>query len=396
MVLKPKIKKNISMKKLGFILILGVVVSCSETDSNDLEGLKEQRKTLIKEFKEYSKEYSVALNKLDSSINAHPKNKEAKVEIKKIPITIKKVEVKTFEHFFEVHGNVEVVENAALFSEVPGIVRQIHVAEGEQVKKGQVLITLDAAQLESGIKELKTGLELAEKVFEKQKSLWDKKIGSEIQFLESKNNKEALEQRLITLNEQLDMYKVRAPFDGIVDQINPKLGEPAGGQLPVARVMNLNKVFLEGDVSEAYISSVKKNSYVEVKFPSLGESVKARVKRVGNFINPANRTFKVKVEFNNPNGKYKPNQLAVLKIRDYKSDNALVIPSRIIQQDRQERNYVYTFVNDGSVNRVKKLELELGNSYKDNVEIIAGLDSSTVLIDKGSKSVQEGDAVQIK
>ena len=143
--------------------------------------------------------------------------------------------------------------------------------------------------------------------------------------------------------------------------------------------------------SEAYISSVKKNSYVEVKFPSLGESVKARVKRVGNFINPANRTFKVKVEFNNPNGKYKPNQLAVLKIRDYKSDNALVIPSRIIQQDRQERNYVYTFVNDGSVNRVKKLELELGNSYKDNVEIIAGLDSSTVLIDKGSKSVQEGD-----
>ncbi len=384
------------MKKLGYILILGVVVACSETDSSDLEGLKERRKTLIKEFKDYSKEYAIALNKLDSSINTHPKNKEANEEIKKIPITIKKVEVKTFEHFFEVHGNVEVVENAALFSEAPGVVKQIHVAEGEQVKKGQILITLDAGQLESGIKELKTGLELAEKVFEKQKSLWDLKIGSEIQFLESKNNKEALEQRLITLNEQLDMYKVRAPFDGIVDQINPKLGEPAGGQLPVARVMNLNKVFLEGDVSEAYISSVKKNSYVEVKFPSLGESVKARVKRVGNFINPANRTFKVKVEFNNPNGRYKPNQLAVLKIRDYKSDDALVIPSRIIQQDRQERNYVYTFVNDGSVNRVKKLELELGNSYRDNVEIIAGLDSSTVLIDKGSKSVQEGDAVQIK
>ena len=226
--------------------------------------------------------------------------------------------------------------------------------------------------------------------------MWDQKTGSELQFLESKNNKEALEQKLITLNEQLDMYNIRAPFDGMVDQINPKVGEPAGGQFPVARIMNLNRVFLEGDVSEAYVSSVKKNSYVEVKFPSLGESVKARVTRVGNYINPANRTFKVKVEFNNPNGKYKPNQLAVLKIRDYKSDNALVIPSRIIQQDRSGKDYVYTYATEDDLRKVKKLELQLGNTYENYVEVIAGLDSTTILIDKGSKSVQEGDLVQLK
>lgn len=385
------------MKKFGIIAVgISVLIGSCDEQQKSLQDLIGERKELELAHKTVLKEYNQELFTLDSLINVHPLNKEAVVELKKIPVTVKKVEVKTFEHFFEVHGNVEVVENAALFAEAPGMVKKIHIAEGDGVRKGQILISLDAAQLESGIKELEKGLELAVKVFEKQKTLWDQKIGSEIQFLESKNNKEALEQKLITLNEQLDMYNIRAPFDGMVDQINPKVGEPAGGQFPVARIMNLNRVFLEGDVSEAYVSSVKKNSYVEVKFPSLGESVKARVTRVGNYINPANRTFKVKVEFNNPNGKYKPNQLAVLKIRDYKSDNALVIPSRIIQQDRSGKDYVYTYAIEDDLMKVKKLELQLGNTYENYVEVIAGLDSTTILIDKGSKSVQEGDLVQLK
>ena len=385
------------MKKIEIALIIVSVflASCGE-EKKEISALESERKELIFNQKEAFKKYKRDLFSLDSVINIHPDNLEKTITIKTIPITVKKVEVKTFEHFFEVHGNVEVVENAALFSEAPGVVKVIHVQEGQTVNKGDVIISLDAAQLESGIKELEKGLELSGKVFVKQKKLWDQKIGSEIQFLEAQNNKEALEQRLVTMREQLDMYKIRAPFNGVVDQINPKVGEPAGGQFPVARVMNLNKVFLEGDVSEAYISSVKKNSFVEVKFPSLGESVKAKVKRVGNFINPANRTFKVKVEFKNPNGKYKPNQLAILKIRDYKAENALIIPSRIVQQDRSGKDYVYTYEKFKKVNRVKKLELQLGNSYEEAVEIIAGLDSTTVLIDKGAKSVQEGDAVKLK
>ena len=389
------------MKKFG-IAILGasaVLASCGEQEKS-FADLQSERKELATEQKAVNKAYEKALYSLDSAINVHPDNKEKVVEIKRIPVTVKSVEVKTFEHFFEVHGNVEVVENAALFAEAPGIVKTIHVKEGQTVKKGDVLVSLDAAQLESGIKELEKGLELAVKVFDKQKALWDQKIGTEIQYLEMKKNKESLEQKLVTMKEQLDMYKIRAPFNGVVDEINPKVGEPAGGQMPVARVLNLNRVFLEGDVSEAYIPSVKENSLVEVKFPSLGESVMAKVTRVGNFINPANRTFKVKVEFSNPAGKYKPNQLAVMKIRDYKSNGAMVIPSRIIQQDRSGNDYVYTYEkkqeNNEEVLRVKKLQLELGKQYETSVEVLSGVDSSTVLIDKGAKSVQAKDAIEIK
>ena len=385
--------KNFGIVILGFSLALNACQT--EIDATNLEALKSAKKEMTIVFKSDKKFYESEMNWLDSAINAHPDYKYAVLEIKTVPVTVKSVELKTFEHFFEVHGNVEVVENAALFAGVPGIVKIIHVKEGQTVKKGEVLVTLDAAQLESGIKELEKGLELAAKVFEKQKVLWNQKIGSEIQFLESKNNKEGLEQKLITMREQLDMYKVKAPFNGIVDEINPKVGEPAGGQMPVARIMNLSKVFLEGDVSEAYISSVKENSLVEVKFPSLGESVMAKVTRVGNFINPSNRTFKVKVEFINPRGKYKPNQLAIMKIRDYKSPNALVIPARIVQQDRSGKDYVYTFEVKEGQKRIRKLELELGKTYENSVEVISGLDFSTILIDKGAKSVQINDAIKI-
>jgi len=382
------------MKKFG-IAILGTSAVLTACQPNDLEALETAKKELIAENKEANRTFEQELHVLDSTIKAHPEFKGEEDEIKKVPVTVQKVEVKTFEHFFEVHGNVELVENAALFAEAPGTVSKIHVEEGQTVSKGQILISLDAGTLESGIKELKKGLELATKVYDKQKALWDQKIGSEIQFLEAKNNKEGLEQKLVTMQEQLDMYSIRAPFNGVVDEIMPKVGEAAAPGFPVARVLNLGKAFLEGDVSEKYISSVKQGGFVEVKFPSTNESVKAKVTRVGNFINPANRTFAVKVEFNNPGGKYKPNQLAVMKIRDYQSNGALVIPSRIVQQDRSGQDYVYTF-EEKDAKRVKKLELELGQSYDGFVEVLGGLDSTTVLIDKGSKSVQSDDAIEIK
>ena len=384
---------------VGLVALSSVCVSC---DSGDLESLRGARsevlvrqKELKSDYEELYKENLIKLQWLDSIISVHPNNIEPVKEIKRVPVTVSKVQQRTFEHFFEVHGNVEATENAVIYVEVPGRINSIQATEGQVVRKGEALISLDAAQLESGIKELEKGLELATKIYSKQKALWDQKIGSEVQFLEIKNNKEGLEQRLVTMKEQLNMYTIRAPFNGVVDDIVPKVGEAATPGFPVARVLNLNKVYLEGAVSEKYISSVKTGGFVEVKFPSLGESIKARVSRVGNFINPANRTFQVKVEFNNSKGKYKPNQLAVMKIRDYKASNAFVIPSRIVQQDRSGQDYVYTFVGE-DVKRVKKLELKLGAFYEGFVEVLSGLDSSVVLIDKGSKSIQAEDAIEIK
>jgi len=381
------------MKKIGITLItLVALASCG----NELEKLEADKKELISEQKKAVREYEKELNDIDSIIANHPDFGTQISKIKTVPVTVDSVQVKTFEHFFEVHGNVQVEENAALYPEAPGNVKTIHVREGQTVKKGDLIVTIDASTLESGIKELKSGYNLAKVVFEKQNSLWKQNIGSEIQYLEAKNNKESLEQKLKTMDEQLEMYKIRAPFSGIVDQVIPKIGEPAMPGMPLARVINLSKVYLEADVSEKYISTVKTGGFVEVKLPSHGETVNAKVTRSGNFINPSNRTFKVRVEFANPEGKYKPNQLAVLKIRDYKAENATVIPSKVIQQDRSGQDYIYTYIKNNESLRVKKLNLTVGVSYDGQSEILNGVNANGVFISKGSKSVQAGDAIEIK
>jgi membrane fusion protein (multidrug efflux system) len=384
------------MKKFGIAILATSIGLASCGGDQSVEELNTERKDMVAAQKEAVREYQKALHVLDSTIIAHPDSADLRIQVKTVAVTTGTVDVKTFEHFFEVHGNVEVEENAALFAEAPGTIKKIAVKEGQQVKKGQLIIALDASAAESGLKELQKGYELANKVFEKQSALWDQKIGSEIQFLEAKNRKESLEQKLTTMKEQLDMYNIRAPFAGIVDEIMPRVGEAAAPGFPVARVLNLRKIYLESDVSEKYISTLKAGSFVSVMFPSLNEEVIAKVTRVGNFINPANRTFKLRVEFPNPNGKYKPNQLAVLKIRDYMADQSIVIPSKIIQQDRDGNDYVYTFTNDGKNDRVKKLIIKVGQEYKGAAEILKGLDSNTVFIYKGAKNVQSGDAIEIK
>ena len=384
------------MKKIALPFIAIAVLAAACQQEKTLDDLESEKRTLKNTFKQDSLTFVNAVAKIDSLIKSHPDQGQQAERVKTIPVTIDTARVVKFEHFFEVHGSVAAEENAALYAEAPGIVKTIHVVEGQKVKKGDAIISLDASSLESSYKELKKGYELAEKVYEKQEKLWDQKIGSEMQYLEAKTNKESLEQKLQTMKEQMDMYVIRAPFDGIVDIISPKVGEAAAPGFPVARVMNLAKVYLEADVSEKYLNNVNEGSLVEIKFPAIGESIFAKVARAGEYINPSNRTFKVKVVFDNPQGKYKPNQLAVLKIRDYAAMEAVVIPSRVIQEDRNGQSYVYTYTPKANFSIVKKLPIKLGVSYEGMTEIIDGIPGGTAFVDKGSKSIQDGDAITIK
>lgn len=383
------------MKKFG-IAILATSIGLSSCGDKSVEDLNTERKAMVAAQKEAVRQYEKSLHELDSTIQAHPDSADLRVTVKTVAVTTDTVDITTFEHFFEVHGNVEVEENAALIAEVPGTIKKIAVREGQSVNKGDLILSIDASATESGLKELEKAYELASKVYEKQNALWEQKIGSEIQYLEAKNRKEGLEQKLTTMKKQIDMYSIRAPFSGIVDDITPRVGEAAMPGYPVARILNLKKIYLEADVSEKYVSTLKAGSFVAVMFPSLNEEVQAKVTRVGNYINASNRTFKLRVEFPNPNGKYKPNQLAVLKIRDYMAEGAIVIPSKNIQQDRNGNNYVYTYKNDGKNNRVEKLIVEIGKEYHGASEILKGLDSNTVFISKGAKNVQTGDAIELK
>lgn len=377
------------MKKLLIPVIAAVlfITSCTEKANKDaLSGYIEKRdslKTQMATVSEQLAEIERKIAKLDTT--------------KKLQqITIDSIKKGSFGHFFEVHGNVKIEENAQIFPEVPGKIEKILVGEGARVSKGAPLIQLDASTVISSINEIKNQLELAQKVFEKQSKLWEQEIGSEIQYLEAKTNKESLEKKLITLQQQLDMYTIRAPFSGKVDEIMPKVGESANPAMPVARILNLSKVYIEAEVSERYIGAVQSGTMVQIEFPGVDKKLVSKVTRTGDFINPANRTFKVQIELNNNDGSLKPNLLTVLKIRDYFNPETFTVPSNIIQQDRKGNNYFYTVNSHDGAFKVMKISINPGKSYDGVTEISEGIEAIIPFVDKGSRSVKQGDIVEIQ
>lgn len=298
-----------------------------------------------------------------------------------------------YKHYFTVQGNIETDLNATVFPETQGIVKSILVAEGQQVTKGQALIILDNELVQRNIDEVETQYRLAKDIYERQARLWEQKIGSEVQFLEAKTNKERLENTLATLNKQLSMSTVKAPFSGMVDKINPRVGEMASPAMPVVRIISLENMYVSAQVSENYISVVKPDMPVEVLLSS-GDTIAAEVKRVGRFINPENRTFDLTVDLNET-ANIRPNMYCALRINDMTLDSAVVIRSSMIQQDTQNREFVYVLEPNEDHFLVRKQLVETGSSYGDFSWISAGLKPGVLLVDKGARRVIEDQAVSL-
>jgi len=377
------------MKKVIITLLAAAtLVACEAPKDESQIGLLKQEKDSLKEV------YTVIaarMAELDNQIMGLDTAAETRVSL----VTVSPILLKPFEHYFVVQGAVEADKNALIYPEAMGEIVAIPVKEGQAVNKGDVIMELDAKLVRSQIKEIETSYSFMKEMYEKQEKLWNQKIGSEVEFLKVKNDKEGLEQKMKTLKAQLELYIVRAPFAGTVDEIAPKVGEAAAPQMPVARVVNLSQVYIKSDVSENYISSVKKGTAAIVYFSSLDKSFVTSVNRSGAYINANNRTFKVRFDIDNVSGELIPNMLADISILDYALDSAVVIPTKIIQEDRQSNEYVYVMSDIGGEVTVKKVVITTGMSYKGETVILEGLSGKEMYIDQGARSVQDGDVVEV-
>lgn len=310
-------------------------------------------------------------------------------------VSVKKMAYEPFSHFFEVNGMVEAVNDAFISPELNGRIKRIHVKEGQRVKIGQLLVSLNSEVTESSIAEARASLELARTVYTKRKGLWDKKIGSEVQFLQAKTDKESLENRLKALEAQLRMAKIKAPIDGIVDKIFLKEGELAVPGLQLIQLVNLKEVYVTAEVSESYIANVAKNDPVNVRFPSYSQlNREAPVYRTGNVVNYTNRTFLVQVMLDNDEEKLKPNMMATLRIRDYSAEAALVVPSIIIKNDMNGA-YLYVVEKEEGKSVARKIYVESGRTESGNTMILKGLKPGQKVIVDGYNLAKNGMPVKI-
>lgn len=376
------------MKKVLLIAPLAFVAACSQPAvEGDLQTLTAQRdsiKTVVDGLNAQITDLDAAIAALDTTASYDA-------------VTAFEVNPDMFLHYFEVFGTVEADKSINLFPLNSGKVERIHVKAGQKVSQGQLLVSLDTDLMESSLKELETALALAQTVFNKQQKLWiDEQIGSEIQYLQAKNNYDALVQKLQTLKEQMAMSEVRAPFAGTIDEVFAKVGELAAPQMPAVRLVNTSGVYVKADVPESYANRVKAGTAANVAFTSMDFEVAAEVLQVGQFIQEGNRTFSINVSLPADPGTVKPNQMVHVALQDYRNDAALAVPSSLIQQDVEGNDFVFVLEHKGSYSEVAKVFVEAGLSYEGRTEIKSGIEVGAQLVDKGSRSVRTGQRVHVK
>lgn len=375
------------MKKIFSLITIALfTLSCGEeVKNNSVDDLNSKKIEITNQIDSLSKELKVVEKELAKL------NPDTKLSL----ITTIPVKKDVFKHYVEVQGSVKADKNIEIRPELGGTVKAIYVKEGQKVAAGQTLIQLDEDAIKNNISEVNTQLALAKTTFERQKRLWNQKIGSEIQYLQAKTQKESLENNLESLLTQAKKMKIIAPFSGIVDEIFPKNGELTSPQAPVVRLINLDKVYIEADITESFLPVVKKDSEVLVYFPTLGNEIVSKIAQIGNYINPDNRSFKTRINISNKDQSIKPNLLADIKVLDFKSIG-IIIPSTLVQQDQTGQNFVFTISSENDENIVVKKIITIGKEYDHQIFVSEGLNENDVLINEGARLVKAGDLVKIK
>lgn len=374
-------RKFVFLRNISAAFLVAALAACgAKTATEDpiarLNELKDQHSAIEKEIKELEKDL------------------EAKGLIEMKIRTVATAELKSgvFRHFIDLQGRVEADESVMATSQIPGALKRVYVDNGDFVKKGQLLAEIEDAVMVKSLAELEGQLKVAEDLYNRQKNLWEQNIGSEVQFIQARNGKESLERSIATMKENWAMTKIYAPTSGTVDMVMLKQGQAIAPGVPLCNILNLDKLLIKGEVTEAYAAKVKKGDIVQVYFPDLDKEVSTKVSYVSKSINPVNRTFTIECELGK--GDYRANQIAVLKIVDYQSPKAITIPINLIQT-AEDGDYVLILEpsTESKKGVARKAPVQQGQNYSGYVEILNGLKEGDKVITTGFQDVTIGETV---
>lgn len=377
-----------------FILLALLLSACqSQEETNEIPEKLEDKQALLKEKRKELSQLTELVDKLEKAV---AKQDPSMVAENRPVVTTASVERTDFKHFVEIQAAVEADDYVDVTSEVAGRITKLTVEEGDNVRPGQLIAQLDLEQLKKQMAELEKSLELANTVYERQKRLWDQNIGSEIQYLEAKNNKERIEKSIETLEYQMSKAKVYAPAPGVVETVFLQTGELASPGMPIIQILNPRKLKAVADVPENYLRAVKEGETVTVEFPALDQEQQARITLIGRTIDPANRTFKVEAALSKTSPLVKPNLLAVMYIKDEQIDDVVTVPLEMVQQEVGGKDYVYVIGEGEDGPLARKVYVITGESYEGNIVIKEGLEGGETLIMEGARGLAENEPVKVK
>ena len=372
--------------KTRILIVAGLfLMACGSGDKQaQLEKLKQQQEALVAQIEQLELEIAEEGGEV---VNANP----GKIKY----VNVQELAPQQFQHFIEIQGSVASDNDIIVPAQASGVVKTVLVEKGDMVEKDQVLARLDAAILERSIEELKTGMELANTVFERQERLWKQKIGSEIEYLQAKNNKESLDKKLATVMEQLEMTKIKAPLSGQVDNIMLKEGQMCAAGMGAFNVVQVSDLKINASLSEKYITDIHVGEAVKVYIPVLDKYYNQKVMAVSNAINPDNRTFSIEISVPQNDKDIRPNMVAVVDVMDYHNDSSLVVPLKVVQYTGQDK-FLFVATKNNNSWLAKKRIVETGYDNNRKVEIVNGLRPGEKVVVFGYQNLGDGETIAIQ
>jgi RND family efflux transporter MFP subunit len=370
------------MRKIILVATSLLLFACGGKSTDDL--IKEEN---ITELKNRKSEIQAELAKIDAVLNKGDKAEESEALVS--VLTLKDT---IFNHYLEIQGNINTKENILVQPEFSGTLTSLNVKAGQRVSKGQILGKVDDAGMSQQLASIENQYTLAKTTFERQKNLWDKKIGSEIQYLQAQTQMISAQKSVAQMKAQLAKTLILSPFSGTIDEVFVERGQvvspnPQG----LMRIVNLSNMYVTTTVPETYIGKLKAGTEVDVFLTSLGKTYKGKVRQVGNYINPNNRSFGIEVSVPNPDNLLRPNQVAKLKIIDYTVKDAIVVPTNVVQEDGEKNKFVFIVTNViGKKGIAKKIIVKVGKSSDNVTEVLSGLSANDLIVTEGVNTISEG------
>ncbi len=384
------------MKKIIITLSLTLLISCNSSRNSSINDLinKGDLETLKKKKKEYvdlMNDLRLELNEINNGIMLLEENEQIQV------ISKFNVIEKEFITYVELQANLKSRKNVVILSEFQGTLKNLFVREGQLVKKGQLLAEINDSGLKEQLDQMLIQANYTKDNFDRVKRLWEKSIGSEMQFLKAKSDFETSDKMVEQIRDQLSKTKIYAPFDGEIDEIISNLGSNLLPGAPILRVVNLDKIYAEAQVPEKYVSSIELGTEALVSIPLLNKEVTSKIVQSGNFINPNNRTFRVEAPVENQDKRIKQNLNARIKIKNYSNLKALVVPLRVIREDASGKPFIYKLVTTDKkdVFLTVKSFVEIGANNDEEIEINKGLSIGDIIVLEGANNVEDNQRVRV-
>ena len=384
------------MKRIVVLALAGSLItiySCNSESGKQKDNVSKM-KTKLEKLKAEKSKVDKEIRDLDAEIaKLDPALQKERAKL----VSAASVTQEDFTHYIELQGKVDANDIVIVTPRgMPAQVKELYVKRGDMVKKGQLLIKLDDAIILQQMEGLKTQQSYAKNIYNRQKNLWEQGIGTEVQLITAKNNVDALDKQIATLNENWKTSFVYSPINGLADVVNIKTGEIFSGATPMGpqiQIVNTGSMKVVTEVPENYQTRVKKGTQLKISIPDAGiDSLNSIINVIGASIQSNSRSFITEAKIPSIPG-LKINQVALVKIKDYHAPNAITIPINVVQTDESGK-FVYVIIKEGSVMKARKRQVIVGESFNGKAEIKGNtLTVSDIIITEGYQSVYDGQIV---